>query len=81
MKNIKKFFNDVMEFYAGFYNTNGFYSFKIWSYSVTYLRLPSKQFKIKIKYYILCSFEKKLNRNPKSGVGQCNIVRLLVWDF
>ena len=29
MKNIKKFFNDVMEFYAGFYNTNGFYSFKI----------------------------------------------------
>ena len=29
MKNMKKYFNDVMEFYAGFFNTNGFYSFKI----------------------------------------------------
>lgn len=29
MKNIKKYFKDVMEFYAGFYNMNGFCSFKI----------------------------------------------------
>ena len=29
MKNIKKYFNDVLEFYAGFYNINGFYSFII----------------------------------------------------
>ena len=29
MKNIKKYLNDVMAFYAGFYNLNGFYSIKI----------------------------------------------------
>lgn len=30
MKNIKKYLNDVMDFYAGFYNLNGFYNIKIW---------------------------------------------------
>ena len=28
MKNIKKYLNDVMNFYAGFYNLNGLYSMK-----------------------------------------------------
>ncbi len=29
MKNIKKYFNDVLDFYVGFYYTNGFCSFKL----------------------------------------------------
>ena len=29
MKNIKKYLKDVMDFYAGFYNLNGFYNIKI----------------------------------------------------
>lgn len=28
MKNMKKYFNDVLDFYAGFYKFNGFCSFK-----------------------------------------------------
>jgi len=29
MKNIKKYFNDVLDFYAGFYKWDGFCGFKI----------------------------------------------------